>query len=392
MSIELLAHSNLCTNDVQNQKVLPIKHRPLPLGALTDLKRCLDTLDWVSMLSDVDSETSYNRFHQTFVYWLDIHLPEKKIKPSKKPAKRAKWYTPELDNLKNIVMSLFRRSQTTGLESDINSYKIAKKHYKIALCQAKKKFNENFIATASNKCKAAWQVIKMESGASSATHAAPDADNLNKFFTAGVEEVRRSIQPTNTSAIDLIQTQIPVPTESFRWNTVSPSDIVSVVARLKSTKSCDIYNMSAENNSSFDSRSPLVPNRAAQALVTVTLNMAAFTGPERASCVFWCNFRYAVITKYAKYPPSRPTIYEWHSCFVETGCSVKHKKSSGRPSTSDEVVEQIDEDDRERNVFFMQDGAPPHYLTDVRDFLNDRFPGQWIGRDAPIAWPPVPQT
>ncbi|KAG8295890.1 hypothetical protein J6590_069823 [Homalodisca vitripennis] len=71
----------------------------------------------------------------------------------------------------------------------------------------------------------------MESGASSATHAAPDAYNLNKFFTAGVKEVRRSIQPTNTSAIDLIQTQIPVPTESFRWNTVSPSEIhVSLVS------------------------------------------------------------------------------------------------------------------------------------------------------------------
>ncbi|MBS0032832.1 MAG: hypothetical protein KFE23_01955 [Candidatus Baumannia cicadellinicola] len=33
------------------------------------------------------------------------------------------------------------------------------------------------------------------------------------------------------------------------------------------------------------------------------------------------NFR----TKYAKDPLSRPTIYEWHSFFVETGCSVKHK-------------------------------------------------------------------
>ncbi|KAG8330720.1 hypothetical protein J6590_056546 [Homalodisca vitripennis] len=42
-----------------------------------------------------------------------------------------------------------------------------------------------------------------------------------------------------------------------------------------------------ENSSSFDSRSPLVPNHAAQALVTVTLNMAAFTGPERASCVMF---------------------------------------------------------------------------------------------------------
>ncbi|KAG8265818.1 hypothetical protein J6590_085784, partial [Homalodisca vitripennis] len=104
MSIKLLANSNLCTNDVQNQKVLPIKHRPLPLGALADLKRCLDTLDWV---------------------------------------------------------------------------------------------------------------IKMESGASSSTHAAPDADNLNKFFTAGVEEVRRSIHPTKTSAIDLIQTQISCTNREF---------------------------------------------------------------------------------------------------------------------------------------------------------------------------------
>lgn len=52
------------------------------------------------------------------------------------------------------------------------------------------------------------------------------------------------------------------------------------------------------------------------------------------------------------------------------------------------LIPQIDEDDRERNVIFMQDGAPPHYLTDVRDYLNDRFPNQWIGRSAPIAWPP----
>ena len=39
----------------------------------------------------------------------------------------------------------------------------------------------------------------------------------------------------------------------------------------------------------------------------------------------------------------------------------------------------------------MQDGAPPHYLTEVRDYLNDRFPNQWIGRSAPIAWPPRSQ-
>lgn len=51
-------------------------------------------------------------------------------------------------------------------------------------------------------------------------------------------------------------------------------------------------------------------------------------------------------------------------------------------------IPQIYKDNLERNGNFMQDGAPPYYLTAVRDFLNDRFQGQWIGRDAPIAWSP----
>jgi hypothetical protein len=30
----------------------------------------------------------------------------------------------------------------------------------------------------------------------------------------------------------------------------------------------------------------------------------------------------------------------------------------------------------------------PHYLEQVREYLNTHFPGRWIGRAAPIAWPP----
>lgn len=278
--------------------------------------------------------------------------------------------------------------------------------------------------------------------------------------------------------------------------------------------------------------------------------MVTFTGPERARCVFWFEESKSATTvqrkfrtEYVRDPPSRPTIYEWHKCFLETGCSVRHNKSPGRPRTSDVVVEQvrqsfvttptkstrrasrelgvphmtvwrvlrkrlhlkpykftmvqelkdndriarknfcvdmldrldgdedfigkiifsdestfhlsgkvnkhncriwgsenprqslehvrdspklnvfcalskskvygpfffqektingivyldmldnflipqIDNDDEERSLHFMQDGAPPHYLSDVRDFLNARFPGTWIGRGGPIAWPP----
>ena len=44
--------------------------------------------------------------------------------------------------------------------------------------------------------------------------------------------------------------------------------------------------------------------------------------------------------------------------------------------------------DKEGRIHFQQDGAPPHYLGEVREYLNTRFPGRWIGRAAPIAWPP----
>ena len=37
-------------------------------------------------------------------------------------------------------------------------------------------------------------------------------------------------------------------------------------------------------------------------------------------------------------------------------------------------------------VVFLQDGAPPHFAITVRDYLNQAFPGRWIGRVAPMIW------
>jgi len=42
-----------------------------------------------------------------------------------------------------------------------------------------------------------------------------------------------------------------------------------------------------------------------------------------------------------------------------------------------------------RDMFFMHDGAPPHFARAVRNYLNETFAGRWIGRgqEAPIQWP-----
>jgi hypothetical protein len=52
------------------------------------------------------------------------------------------------------------------------------------------------------------------------------------------------------------------------------------------------------------------------------------------------------------------------------------------------LIPQLDEDDQEGRIHFQQDDAPLHYLEEVREYFNTHLPGRWIGRAAPIAWPP----
>ena len=43
---------------------------------------------------------------------------------------------------------------------------------------------------------------------------------------------------------------------------------------------------------------------------------------------------------------------------------------------------------RRQNFFFQQDGAPPHFAISARNYLDQTFPGRWIGRRGLVEWPP----
>lgn len=40
-----------------------------------------------------------------------------------------------------------------------------------------------------------------------------------------------------------------------------------------------------------------------------------------------------------------------------------------------------------QNLFYQHDGAPAHYQTQVREFLNNHFGSNWLGRGGPVPWP-----
>lgn len=42
----------------------------------------------------------------------------------------------------------------------------------------------------------------------------------------------------------------------------------------------------------------------------------------------------------------------------------------------------------EDEVTFQHDGASPHYAFVVRQYLDERFSGDWIGSRVPLEWQP----
>jgi hypothetical protein len=51
-----------------------------------------------------------------------------------------------------------------------------------------------------------------------------------------------------------------------------------------------------------------------------------------------------------------------------------------------ELLQDVDVQIR-MHLWFMPDGAPPHFLPTVQEFLNSVFLAQWMGQGGPTAWP-----
>lgn len=52
-----------------------------------------------------------------------------------------------------------------------------------------------------------------------------------------------------------------------------------------------------------------------------------------------------------------------------------------------ECIEENPDEFGDVPIIFQQDGAPPHYHRDVRNYLDHQYPGRWIGRRGAVEWP-----
>ena len=52
------------------------------------------------------------------------------------------------------------------------------------------------------------------------------------------------------------------------------------------------------------------------------------------------------------------------------------------------LLNQVLAPEQQEEIIYMHDGAPAHYMGEVRNYLNEVYPDRRIGREGPTARPP----
>lgn len=124
-----------------------------------------------------------------------------------------------------------------------NAYKVSKNTYRSHLVQAKKQAYENYIETAPNSCKAAWEIINHENRSCEPQEVTLDPEVINNFCLNSVKNISNNFPVTSTSVSEFLGSSF-MPSNSFQWQAVKSSDIIRAVNKLSNSKTMDFFGLS----------------------------------------------------------------------------------------------------------------------------------------------------
>lgn len=220
----------------------------------------LESANWDSIYSQsMDAEscciTFFEKILHTFNYCFKLKsFTARSGFSSKNSLKsgRLDWYTDELKNMKSRLMMVYNSYKDSPSERVKILYQFLKKQYGHAIKEAKKLYNSDKIASSSNKCKAAWDIIKHSNNSSSAKkpQSLPfTADCFNDFFVQSVSTIRSKIGNSNLDVNVLTQNcvdSLSSHSNAFSFKEISCDNVLTVVKNMKSSDSVDVYDMSSK--------------------------------------------------------------------------------------------------------------------------------------------------
>lgn len=197
--------------------------------------------------NQIDVKTLFDNFFKKYVDLWHFSSPMVKIRVKNRQNKKFNWFNEDLRNDRELMLSyhnVYRNLRRTGSVRAVAAYKIYlhfKTQYKKKLNLAKRKTYEEYIDSADNKCKAAWEVISSETlSKSHLNNIKIKPEIFNNFFINSVSEIQDNIPNTNTLAINLIR-NFTWEGPHFRWLAITPDEVIKTVSRFSNSKCTDFY-------------------------------------------------------------------------------------------------------------------------------------------------------
>lgn len=157
-----------------------------------------------------------------------------------------KWFNAVLRGMRSNVHQLKAIALETNLELDWSYYKEARKAYRHALKNEKKRAYSEAISTSNNRAKTCWKIINSER-VSKLKHISSsiNVDDFNIFFANISSTIINSIETGINDATFYIR-KVPKPSFSFFLSPVIDKDVERAIFNLKDTCSLDYYNMNSK--------------------------------------------------------------------------------------------------------------------------------------------------
>lgn len=224
----------------------------LPKESIPDLISHLNTYVWKNLLFNnvgFDSDKTFGLFFQILINNLNYYQVNKKKKSNNNGKNKNKsWYNNDLRDLKNRLLflnSIVKHSKSPDT-SLLYAFSCLKKNYKSSIQKAKLNYNTTYINRSSNKCKAAWHVIKnncQNSTKSAKINISPNA--LNNYFIDSVTDIKLKIGASTAGSQVMSKNNVTGPTSVlFSWTPVTTGSVLEATKRLNNSNSLDVYNIS----------------------------------------------------------------------------------------------------------------------------------------------------
>ena len=126
---------------------------------LAKIETDLNNIDWPGLLTDLDTNDSFNSFHNTLTDSIDRHAPEKTRKIGKRSIIRDPWITTGILRSLKQQKQLFREMLTTNTDVSTFRYKSYRNNLQKIIRNNKQNYLHNKCVEYKNNGRKLWQLI-----------------------------------------------------------------------------------------------------------------------------------------------------------------------------------------------------------------------------------------